>query len=71
MITFDYSFNNMTPPKFGAPGKYFRVTRHDQRRKEWLVEPENVVELEDVTTLETKSLNLTRVEEETSIVMQG
>jgi hypothetical protein len=61
----------MTPPKFGAPGKYVRVTRQGQRRKERMVEPENIIELEDVTTSETESLSPTRVEEETSTMTQG
>jgi hypothetical protein len=61
----------MTPPKFGAPGQYVRVTRQGQRRKERMREPENVVELEDVTTSETESINLTWVEEETSTMTQG
>jgi hypothetical protein len=71
MIALDYSAGNMTPPKFGTPWKYVRVTQQGQRRKERLEEPENVVELEDVTTSETESLSPTRVEEETSIVAQG
>jgi hypothetical protein len=61
----------MTPPKFGTPGKYVRVTRQGQRRKERMVEPENVIELEDVTTSETESLIPMRVEEETSTTTQG
>jgi hypothetical protein len=62
---------NMTPPKFGTPGKYVRVTRQGQRRKERMAEPKNVVELEDVTTSEIESLSPTRVEEETSTKTQG
>jgi hypothetical protein len=56
----------MTPPKFGAPGQYVRVTRQGQRCKERMRQPENVVELEDVTTSDTESINPTQVEEETS-----
>jgi hypothetical protein len=29
----------MTPPKFGAPGQYVRVTRQGQRRKERMRQP--------------------------------
>jgi hypothetical protein len=47
---------NMTPPKFGALGKYVRVTRQGQRRKERMVEPENIIELKDVMTSEIESL---------------
>jgi hypothetical protein len=36
-----------------------------------MVEPENIVELEYVTTFKTESLNPTRVEEETSTTTQG
>jgi hypothetical protein len=61
----------MTPPKFGAPGQYVRVTRQGQRCKERMRQPENVVELEDVTTSDTESINLTWVEEETSTMPQG
>jgi predicted HTH transcriptional regulator len=61
----------MTPPKFGTPGQYVRVTRQGQRRKERMREPENIVELEDVTTSETESIILTWVEEETSTTTQG
>jgi hypothetical protein len=61
----------MTPPNFGAPWQYVWVTRHGQSRKEKMVEPENIIELEYVTTLETKSLIPKRVEEETSTVTQG
>jgi hypothetical protein len=43
----------MTPPKFGAPGQYVRVTRKGQRCKERMRQPENVVEMEDVTTSDT------------------
>jgi hypothetical protein len=61
----------MTPPKFGALGKYVRVTLQSQRRKERLVEPENFVEMEDVTTSEIDSLSPMRLDEETSMVSQG
>jgi hypothetical protein len=61
----------MTPPNFGALGQYVRVTRQGERRKERMVEPENVVEIEDVTTSKTDSLNPMRVEEETSTMVQG
>jgi hypothetical protein len=56
----------MTPPKFNAPGQYVWVTRQGQRRKERMSQPKNMVELEDVTTSDTESINPTWVEEETS-----
>jgi hypothetical protein len=39
--------------------------------KERMVHPENIVELEDVTTSETESLSPTRVEDETFTTTQG
>jgi hypothetical protein len=36
-----------------------------------MVKPENVIEMEDVTTSEIESLSPTRVKEETSIATQG
>jgi hypothetical protein len=61
----------MTPPKSNAPGQYVLVTRHGQRHKEIMRQPVNVVELEDVTTLDTESFSLTWFEEETSTVLEG
>jgi hypothetical protein len=61
----------MTPPKFDVPGQYVWVTRQGQRCKERMPQPENVVELEDVTTSDTKSISPTWVEEETSTTQQG
>jgi hypothetical protein len=61
----------MTPRKFGTLGQYIWVTRQGQWRKERMVEPHNVIELEDVTNSETESLSPTRVEEETSKVAPG
>jgi hypothetical protein len=61
----------MMPPEFSAPGRYLRVTRQVQRRKERMVELETVVDLKYVTTLETKSLSPMRVEEEMSTTTQG
>jgi hypothetical protein len=43
----------MTPPKFFSPGQYVQVNRQGQRGKERIVDPENVVELKDVTTSKT------------------
>jgi hypothetical protein len=60
----------MAPPKVGAPSRFVRVTRQSGRKKERMEEPENFVELEDVTTSETESISPTRVEEELSTMEQ-
>jgi hypothetical protein len=49
----DHSTHNMTPSKVGTPKRYVRVTRRVRRRKKIMAEPEDVVELEDVTTSTT------------------
>jgi hypothetical protein len=54
----------MIPLKVGTPGRYVRVTQQFGRTKERIIELQNVVELEDVTTLVTDSINPTMVEEE-------
>jgi hypothetical protein len=61
----------MTPPKFNTPGQYVMVTRQGQRHKEIMRQPKNIVVLEDVTTSDTESISLSRVEEETSTTLQG
>jgi hypothetical protein len=61
----------MTPPNFGSPGQFVMVTRQGQRRKERMHQPENIVELEDVTTSDPKSISLTQVEEELPTAQQG
>jgi hypothetical protein len=62
-IAIDHSTYNMTPPKVGTPGKDIRVTQQVERRKERMTEPENFVELEDVTTSTKKSIIPTNIEE--------
>jgi hypothetical protein len=61
----------MTPPNFGSRCQYVRVTRQGQRSKESMRELENVVELEYDITSDTRSINLTWVEEEKSIELEG
>jgi hypothetical protein len=61
----------MTPPKFGSLGQYVQVTQQGQMRKERMRDPKNIIEIKDITTFETESIILTRVEEETSTMAQG
>jgi hypothetical protein len=44
----------MAPPKSGSSGQFIRVTRQGQRCKE-RIQPETIIELEDVTTSEPES----------------
>jgi hypothetical protein len=60
----------MAPPKVGAPDRFVRVTRQSGRKKERMEEPESFLELEDVTTSETKYISPTRIEEEISTIEQ-
>jgi hypothetical protein len=60
----------MTPPKFGAPGQYVKVTRQGQRCKQRMREPEKMDEIEDVTMSDIESINPTWVEKETLIAPQ-
>jgi hypothetical protein len=55
----------MTPLKVGTLGRYFGVTRQAGRRKERMIEPEDDVHLEEVTTSVTDSIIPSKVEEET------
>jgi hypothetical protein len=54
---------NMEPLKVGAPRQFVRLTQKLGRKKERMERPKIFVELEDVTTSETKSISPTRIEE--------
>jgi hypothetical protein len=60
----------MAPLKVGTPSQFVRVTRQSGRKKERMEEPENFVELEDVTTSETESRSPTMIYEELSTTKQ-
>jgi len=54
----------MEPPKVDGPRQFARVTRKIRKKKERIIKPTNIVEVEDATTPENEFLSPTRVEEE-------
>lgn len=51
----------MAPPKFGGPSQFARRNRSTNRSMEGMIE---VVDVEDIPTIESESFSLTRVEEQ-------